>query len=482
MTDISQLFSLILLGILVLLAAACLYVLLRKNSSAALAAQTAAAELPVLHERLAARAAGIDQVQQQLLAAQAQLQQERDATLVLRERLARQETQLVEARNQHHEKIQLLHTAREQMSLEFRNLANEILEQKGKSFNETSRQHISELLKPFGEKIQLFEKKVEDTYGKEAQQRFALEKEIRGLIELNTRISVDAINLTRALKGESKTQGIWGEVILERVLEKSGLQKGREYDIQVSLKDDSGRTRQPDVLVHLPDNKHVIIDSKVSLTAYEGYFSASEDDVRAVCLKQHIQSIRNHIRELSGKNYQHLRAVHSLDYVLLFLPVEAAFTLAVQEDDSLFTQAFEHNIILVGPSTLLATLRTIQSIWRYEYQNKNALEIAKRAGLLYDKFVAFALDLEKIGERLNQTQQAYDQAHNKLISGRGNLVTQVEKLQTLGARTSKKLPEHWLDDGAGGVHQDDGEQTDKLSLAALENSEAMEPGGERHPS
>lgn len=480
MTDTPQLFSLLLLGAVLLVAIACLILLLRKNSAATTTTLTAAAEIPVLHERLAARDTEIRQVQQQLLAAQAQLQQEREATLGLRDRLSRQETLLTEERNQHHEKLQLLQNAREQMSLEFRNLANEILEQKGKTFSETSRQHISDLLKPLGEKIHLFEKKVEDTYGKEAQQRFALEKEIRSLLELNARISIDAVNLTRALKGESKTQGIWGEVILERVLEKSGLQKGREYDIQVSLKDDTGRTRQPDVLVHLPDNKHVIIDSKVSLTAYEGYFSATEDDVRAGCLKQHIQSIRNHIRELSGKNYQHLQAVRSLDYVLLFLPVEAAFTLAVQEDDSLFTQAFDQNIILVGPSTLLATLRTIQSIWRYEYQNKNALEIAKRAGLLYDKFVTFALDVEKIGERLNQTQQAYDQAHNKLISGRGNLATQVEKLKTLGARASKKLPEQWLDDNADEAAErgESAEDADNLSLPPAEENDTAEPQGD----
>jgi DNA recombination protein RmuC len=208
------------------------------------------------------------------------------------------------------------------------------------------------------------------------------------------------------------------------------------------LKDVSGRLRQPDVVVHLPDKKDVIIDSKVSLTAYEGYYSASDDETRAQFLKQHIQSIRTHIRLLSEKNYQNLQTLKSLDYVLLFLPVEAAFTLAIQEDERLFTEAFEQNIILVGPSTLLATLRTIHNIWRYEYQNKNAVEIAKRAGLLYDKFVAFAQDLEEVGKRIDQSQHAYELAHNKLMSGRGNLVAGVEKLKALGARASKQLPEH----------------------------------------
>ena len=425
----------ILLGLVLVAVVACLWLLLRKPASAS----SDQSEVPVLRERLSAREHEIARLQQQLSDLNLQLQQEREAAIALRERLTRQETLLQEERNQSQEKVALLQQAREQMNLEFRNLANEILEQKGKSFGETSRQHIQDILKPLGEKIISFEKKVEDTYGKEAQQRFALEKEIKSLLELNARISVDAVNLTRALKGESKTQGIWGEVILERVLEKSGLQKGREYETQVSLKDDSGRLRQPDVVVHLPEGKDVIIDSKVSLTAYEGYFSASEDESRAALLKQHTQSIRTHIKGLSGKNYQNLGSVRSLDYVLLFLPVEAAFTLAIQEDERLFTEAFEQNIILVGPSTLLATLRTIQNIWRYEYQNKNAIEIATQAGKLYDKFFAFTQDLDKIGERLTQTQQAFDAAHNKLASGRGNVIGQVEKLKKLGARASKQL-------------------------------------------
>lgn len=404
------------------------------------------AEIAVLHERIQGREAEILQLQKNADQLRLQLGVEHTAALHSREQISSLDTLLKQERLQHQEKMALLQNAREQMGHEFRNLANEILEQKGKSFGETSRQHIQELLKPLGEKIQLFEKKVEDTYDKESKQRFALEKEIKTLFELNSRISVDAVNLTNALKGESKTQGIWGEVILERVLEKSGLEKGREYDIQVSLKDEDGRTRQPDVLVHLPDNKNVVIDSKVSLTAYEGYFSASDQEKRAVFLKQHILSIRTHIKLLSEKNYQNLQTLRSLDYVLLFLPVEAAFTLAVQEDERLFTEAFEQNIILVGPSTLLATLRTIHNIWRYEYQSKNALEIAKRAGLLYDKFFSFTQDLEEIGKRIDQTQTAYEQAHQKLMSGRGNLVTSVEKLKTLGARASKQLPDHLLED------------------------------------
>ncbi len=456
----------VLLGLVLVAVVACLLLLLRKPAQFL----TDHNEVPVLRERLAAREQEIARLQQQLDNVHGQMQQEREAVMALRERLTRQETLLQEERNQGQEKIALLQKAREQMSLEFRNLANEILEQKGKTFTETSRQHIQDILKPLGDKIVSFEKKVEDTYGKEAQQRFALEKEIKSLVESSTRMSVDAVNLTKALKGESKTQGIWGEVILERVLEKSGLQKGREYETQVSLKDDSGRLRQPDVVIHLPEGKDVIIDSKVSLTAYEGYFSAADDVSSDAFLKQHIQSIRSHIKGLSGKNYQHLGSVRSLDYVLLFLPVEAAFTLAIQHDERLFTEAFEQNIILVGPSTLLATLRTIQNIWRYEYQNKNAVEIATQAGKLYDKFVAFTQDIDKIGERLVQTQQAFDAAHNKLSSGRGNLKGQVEKLKVLGARASKQLSGQAadeFDDGAlpapgegEGKGQEEGERDD----------------------
>lgn len=432
----------VLLGLVLVAVCACLWLLLRKPATA----QVDHSEVAVLRERLASREQEIERLQQALGSLQAATKQEHDTAIALREKLSRQEALLEEERHQGAEKVALLQKAREQMTLEFRNLANEILEQKGRTFSETSRQQLQDILKPLGEKIHSFEKKVEDTYGKEAQQRFALEKEIRALHETNVQMSLRADNLAKALKGESKTQGIWGEVILERVLEKSGLQKGREYSIQVALKDEDGRLRQPDVIVHLPEGKDVIIDSKVALTAYESYFSAADDEARGVFLKQHIQSIRNHIKGLSAKNYQHLDGVRTLDYVLLFLPVEAAFTLAIQEDDALFNEAFEQNIFLVGPSTLLASLRTIRNNWRYEYQNKNAIEIAVQAGKLYDKFVAFTQDLERIGERLVQTQQAYDAAHNKLRTGRGNVITHVEKLKKLGARASKQLA-NAADDG-----------------------------------
>jgi len=269
-------------------------------------------------------------------------------------------------------------------------------------------------------------------------------KEIRSLQELNSRISVDAVNLTNALKGESKTQGTWGELKLEKILEASGLVKGREYDVQVSMKNEVGARLQPDVVVHLPENKDVIIDSKVTLTAYHRYVSAETEAERQQQAVLHVQSLQKHIKDLSAKDYQNLVGVETLDFVLMFLPVEDAFNLAVQKDHELFSKAFEHNIILVGPSTLLATLKTIQHIWRNEYQTQNAQEIAKRAGYLYDKFVNFVEDIEEIGLRLNKAQDAYDRAHNKLVSGRGNLVNKAEALRKLGAKTSKALPKSLL--------------------------------------
>ena len=420
----------LLLSVLIVLAAYSAYLQIRNSGKSS----------HVLEERLLFRQQESERLEEQLNKSQADLGAANEKITSLREAVTRFETQLAEERNQGREKLQLLENAREKMTLEFKNLANEILEKKGKDFTENNKENMESILKPLREKIQQFEKKVEETYDREAKERFSLAKEIKSLQELNNQISEDAINLTNALKGESKTQGNWGEFVLERLLEESGLRKGSEYAIQVSLKTEAGGSRQPDVIVHLPENKDVIIDSKVSLKAYEQYYSEDDVDKKAKALKEHIQSIRNHIRDLSKKDYQNLESVKTLDFIIMFLPVEAAFALAVQHDQSLFTEAFDKNIALVGPTTLMATLRTIQNIWRYEHQNKNALEIANRAGALYDKFVLFATDLEDIGKRLDQTQESYDNAHKRLSSGRGNLVSRVEQLKTLGARASKNMP------------------------------------------
>lgn len=423
----------VLLSVLILLAIYSVFLLSNKNKT------REGDSTDVLKERLQSRQLEIEKLQNDSQSIHSDFQQVTEKNSLLRESVSRLETQLAEERSQNQEKIQLLENAREKMSLEFKNLANEILEQKGRAFTDSNRQNIESILKPLQEKIQQFEKKVDDTYDRESKERFSLAKEIRNLQDLNLRISEDAVNLTNALKGDTKTQGNWGEFVLERLLENSGLRKGSEYVIQKSLRTNEGGNRQPDVIIHLPESKDVIVDSKVSLVAYERYYSEPDESKKNTALKEHIQSIRNHIRDLSKKDYQNLQAVRSLDFVIMFLPVESAFALAVQNDQSLFTEAFDKNIALVAPTTLMATLRTIQNIWRYEHQNKNALEIAKGAGAMYDKFVSFTEDLEDIGKRLDQTQVSYEQAHKKLVSGRGNLVTRVEKLKTLGARASKSL-------------------------------------------
>ncbi len=375
----------------------------------------------------------------------AERDQQRADSQDLHSELTQLKTTLDLERTQTMEKLALLESARERMTIEFRNIANEIFENKQKIFSERSREQLDGLLKPLNEKIRDFEKKVEETYDKESKERFSLTREVKNLQLLNARISEDAINLTKALKGQSKVQGNWGEIILERVLEKSGLEKGREYEIQVSLKDEDGRRFQPDVIVHLPEGKDVIIDSKVSLTAYERYCSADNEDAGARELASHIQSLRNHLKQLGEKDYQNLKSVRSLDFVLLFVPIEAAFSLAIQHDNALFGEAFDKNIIMVAPSTLLATLRTIHNIWRYEQQNRNAQEIALTAGRLYDKFVGFVADLEEIGSRIDASQKAYDKARNKLVSGRGNLIARTESMRTLGAKVSKGLPSRLTD-------------------------------------
>ena len=415
-------------------------------------ARVAAAEQQV---RLSALEAQRSELQVRLETSLEQQQALQGDKLRYREQISHLETSLHAQQKHAEEKLALLHEARAQLNVEFKNIANEIFDAKQKRFTEQSQMQLDGILKPLGERIQAFEKKVEDSYSNEAKERFSLIKEVKSLQDLNARISKDAINLTNALKGESKTQGTWGEVILERVLEKSGLVKGREYEVQVTAKTEAGKRMQPDIVVHLPGAKDLIIDSKVSLTAYERFCTADEPTERGVHMAAHIQSLRQHIKQLSAKDYQNLSSIRTLDFVLLFVPVEAAFSVAVQEDSELFSSAFDQNIVLVAPSTLLATLRTIQNIWRYEQQNKNAQEIAERAGALYDKFVNFVADLEEIGGRLGAVQTAYDKAHNKLASGRGSLVNRAETMRELGAKVTRTLPQNLVEmsskDGRSGI-------------------------------
>ena len=356
--------------------------------------------------------------------------------------------ELREQQDSHAQRLADLQTARDDLRAQFAELAGKIFDEREQRFAETSQQRLGQMLDPLKERIQAFEKRVEESYQQEARERFSLGKELERLQQLNQRLGDEATNLTRALKGQ-KTQGNWGELVLERVLEHAGLEKGREYQTQVSLNSADGQRFQPDVLIQLPGDKQVVVDAKVSLTAYQALIAAEDEAVRAQALKQHVLSLRNHLKGLSVKDYQRLEGLHSLDFVLLFVPIEAAFAAALQADPGLFQEAYDQHIVIVSPTTLLATLRVIDSLWRQERQSQNAREIAERAGALYDKFVAFVQDLDEMGSRLQQLDKAYAAARNKLVDGRGNLVSRVENIKLLGARASKSLPADLLERAAG---------------------------------
>lgn len=336
-------------------------------------------------------------------------------------------------------------TLNERFTKEFENLANRIFDDKSQKFTEQNKNNIGELLNPLGEKIKDFEKKVNDVYIIEGKERASLKNQLEMLQQLNQQMSKEANNLTKALKGENKTQGNWGEFILESVLEKSGLVKGSEYKIQESFTNEEGKRLQPDVIINLPESKTLIIDSKVSLNAYERFSSAENDDERLQAAKEHILSLRTHLKGLSGKSYQNIHQIQSLDFVLLFIPIEPAFALAVQSDAGLFNDAFEKNIVIVSPTTLLATLRTVASIWRNEKQSANAIDIAKKAGDLYDKFEGFIKDLIEVGKKIDQTKSNYSDAMNKLVDGKGNIINRFEELRKLGAKADKQLPQSLVD-------------------------------------
>ena len=329
--------------------------------------------------------------------------------------------------------------------LEFENLANKILDEKTSKFTESNKANLDLILNPLKENIKAFEQKVEKVYKDESDERNMLKGVISQLMIQSKQIAEDANNLTKALKGDNKKQGNWGEIILEKVLERSGLVKDREYRIQASLSHSEGSRLQPDVLVDLPDGKHIVIDSKVSLVAYERLVCAETDEERLLHLKQHIASIKGHIQNLSGKNYQDLYQITSPDFVLLFIPIESSFGIAVQEDAELFNYAWDRKVVIVSPSTLLATLRTVASIWKQERQNRNVLEIARLSGSMYDKFVGFLGDMESIGKNIRQSQDSYEKAMNKLSSGSGNLSSTADKIKKLGAKTNKQIDSKYLD-------------------------------------
>ena len=327
---------------------------------------------------------------------------------------------------------------------EFENLANKILDEKSKKFTDQNKENLENVLKPLRERIKDFEKKVDEKYDTEQKERASLKGEIKVLHELNKQISQEAHNLTTALKGDSKKQGNWGELILERILENSGLIKGEEYTTQDTTYNDDGDRLFPDVVIQLPDSKQIIIDSKVSLVAYERFVNSDEDDEQDKWLKAHIASVKTHIKGLSDKNYHTSKGMNSPEFVLMFMPIESSFSASIRADDELFNFAWDKRIVIVSPSTLLATLRTVSSIWKQDRQTKNAIEIAKKSGDMYNKFVGFVEDMQKIGSRLSSTQTAYNDGMNKLTEGSGNLVRRAEELKKMGAKASKQLPSEIL--------------------------------------
>ena len=369
-----------------------------------------------------------------------QIQLIRSESNLQSQQLARAEADFVNLQEKLESQKKEMENLQQKFTTDFENIASKILKQNTLDFSVTNQKNITELLSPLKEKIQVFEKKVEDTYEKGLKDQTDLKAELKKLHDLNLKISDEANNLTKALKGDVKKQGNWGEVILERILERSGLTEGREYRKQESVLSENGQRYQPDVVIHLPDQKHIVIDSKVSLVAYERLVNSEIEQQRPAFVKEHLTSVRSHIKILSEKHYQHSQGFNSPDFVLLFIPIESSFSIAVQEDQDLFSYAWDNKVVIVSPSTLLATLRTIASIWQQENQNRNALEIARQSGALYDKFVAFISDMESIGKSIESTRKTYEQAANKLYSGSGNLVKRAETIRKLGAKTTKELP------------------------------------------
>jgi DNA recombination protein RmuC len=399
-------------------------------------------QLSRLESQLAARQEQIEAQAQELQGYRVQHIEHQEQVLDLTRDLSRMQESYTQLNRQMDQRSHDLDQLQARFQQEFEHLAGRVLADSARQLSADQQSRLGTLLQPLQERLQAFEQRVEHSYGQEARERFSLQREIERLASLNQQMSEDAQNLTRALKGDNKTQGNWGELVLARVLESSGLREGEEFVVQskaLDLRDPDGRRLQPDVIIQLPEGKHLIIDAKVSLTAYQRYLSADEESQRLAALKQHLTSVSTHIRQLSDKHYSNLQGVQSPDFVLMFMPVEPAFSLAIQADGDLFSFAWDRRIVLVSPTTLLATLKTVASLWRLEQQNRNAEEIARQGGALYDKFVGFVEDLQKIGGSLDRAQRQYHDAMGKLHSGHGSLSARAEKLRQLGISHSKHL-------------------------------------------
>ncbi len=404
----------------------------------------AQARLATAEARLAERDTDVRDVRSRLDAATTEARALNDALGVERVSAAGLAAQLREERERSGEKLALLTHARDEFAAHFKALAGDALEVNQKRMAEQHRGELDLILKPLGEKLSAFEKKVDETYDKEAQQRFSLKQEVLNLQLATARINEDANNLTRALKGDAKTRGNWGEVILERVLERSGLVKGVEYDTQHTLKSDDGSALRPDVIVHLPDNKHIVIDSKVSLVAYDRYYAAADDEARTLAGRQHVDAVREHAKALGAKSYQTRQGLDTPDFVAMFVPIEPALGLAAAIDPDLFLDAWERKVVIVTPSTLLATLTTVRTLWQREKQTKNAIDIARQSGLLYDQFALVVESLEGIGTHLDKANKAFDVTKKRLTEGKGNVVRRIEQLREMGAKATRELPSQYV--------------------------------------
>ncbi|PIQ08706.1 MAG: DNA recombination protein RmuC [Ignavibacteriales bacterium CG18_big_fil_WC_8_21_14_2_50_31_20] len=398
------------------------------------------------NSQLKEKASRIGELESKIELIEEKLNQKVNENTLLVKQKAEIETALQKERESTIEKLKLLENSKDELLNQFKNLSNEILEEKSKKFTQTNKDNIEGILTPLKDEFAEFKKRVNDVYKNDSDDRTALKTQIDGLKELNEKLGKEALNLTNALKGDSQKQGAWGEVILERVLEESGLQNGREYETQLSFTDEEKKRKRPDAIVHLPNNKDVIIDSKVSIVAYQNYYKTDDLNEKEKYLKEHLMSIKNHIKGLSLKNYDDIEEIKSLDYVLMFIPIESAFMLAMENNRELFSEAFEKNIVIVTPSTLLVTLKTIQNIWRYERQNKNSQEIAKRVGDLHDKFVNFTESLLDIGANLDKAKNSFETALSRLSTGKGNLVSQVQKIKSLGIKSKKEISEAIIDE------------------------------------
>jgi DNA recombination protein RmuC len=399
-------------------------------------------EKSTLEERVALLLQSKDMVEDNYIELQKELknnQQEKEQLITISSRQESENKNLQLKLDEHKSEVEKL---QEKFTNDFEVLANKILEEKSNKFTEQNKENLKIILNPLQEKIKVFEDKVDQTHKESIDYHAALRQQIIGLKEMNLQMSKETINLTKALKGDTKTQGNWGELVLERVLEKSGLEKDREYYVQQNFTNDDGKRILPDVVIHLPDDKKMIVDSKVSLTAYEQYVNEDDETLKVQFLKEHVASLKRHVDQLSEKKYEDIYKIESPDFVLLFIPIEPAFAVAINADNHLYNKAFEKNIVIVTPTTLLATLRTIDSMWNNEKQQKNAIEIARQAGALYDKFQSLLGDLVSIGKRIDESKKEYSSAMNKLFDGRGNLISSVEKLKKMGAKAKKAIPEN----------------------------------------